>query len=196
MFGVSRVWLIGVAAAGVLAGAAFGIGSAGASGGTSSTRTTAAWPPVPASLARRLAHLPAQVQRRVKRAQARIDQLRGRIAHLGIAGPPVHETEVVPSSSGGFETVTIDSGTLKSMSGTTLTIDEGWGGHTYKTVSLSLPSGTSVTRDLQAASLSDLKAGDRVTVTQRPGGDSVTAWDSQGVPGIGFGGRLPIPPGP
>ena len=100
MLCASRVWLIGAAATCVLVGAAFGIGSAVASSGTSTTSTTAAWPPTPGGLAGRLPNLPAQAQQRLKQAQARIDQVRSRIKSLGIAGPAVHETEVVPSSSG------------------------------------------------------------------------------------------------
>lgn len=194
---LSRVWLVGLALASVLAGSAFGISSALASGGTSTTSTTSAWPPSPGALAGRLGNLPAQMQKRLKDAQTRIAQLRGQMQSLGIAGPAVHEVEVVPSGNGGFETVTVDSGTLSSVSGQTLTIDETWDGHSYKTVSITVPSGSSVTRDFKSASLSDLKTGDRVRVMQSASGDRVIAWDSANAPGGRLlSGKLPAPPVP
>jgi hypothetical protein len=180
MFQSRRLRAVALLAAGVLAGAAAGIGGAAAassgSGTTPSSSSPSAnppWPPGPPFqvLAKRLAHL-----------GARLDHIRNEIRTIGIDGPPVHQDLVVPSTTGGFETVTVDSGTIKSVSGSSLTIDEGYSGKSYRTVTLTIPAGANVDRNLAAASLSDLKAGDRVSVARSPHGTNVTAFDGRRVP--------------
>jgi hypothetical protein len=95
------------------------------------------------------------------------------------AGPPVHSDSVVPNDKGGFDTVTMDRGSFASLSGDQLTITEGTKAATYKTVTLTIPSGATVRRNREAAKLSDLKSGDTVMVLQGPQGTVVAAHDAQ-----------------
>jgi hypothetical protein len=91
-------------------------------------------------------------------------------------GPVVHEQAVVLNQAGtGFITATIDQGTVKSVSGSQLAITEGIGKVTYKTVTVTVPSGATITRDFATASLGALKAGDRVRVEQSSEGTQVFA---------------------
>jgi hypothetical protein len=107
--------------------------------------------------------------------------------HFGFlgGGPPVHGELVVPNRAGnGFETVTLDSGTVKSVSGDQLTITEGTQSATYKEATVTVPSGAKVLRNFADAQLSDLKAGDRVHVSSSPEQTVVFAVDAdhQGPP--------------
>jgi hypothetical protein len=121
-------------------------------------------------------------------------------------GPAVHAELVVPNQAGnGFETVTMDEGTLKSVSGDQLTITEGTQSATYKEVTLTIPSGAKVQRNFTSAQLSDLQQGDRVHVSTSPEETDVFAVDAnhQGPPrGLGgpHGPGAPppygAPPGP
>src|SRR5262249_59484332 len=95
------------------------------------------------------------------------------------AGPPVHSENVVPNKTGGFDTVTMDRGSFSSLSGEKLTITEGTKTATYKTLTMTIPSGASVTRNGEAAKLSDLKSGDTVMVAQSPNGTAAAAHDEQ-----------------
>jgi hypothetical protein len=95
------------------------------------------------------------------------------------AGPPVHSENVVPNKKGGFDSVTMDRGSFSSLSADQLTITEGTKTATYKTVTLTIPSGATVRRNGEAAKLSDLKSGDTVMVLQSPQGTVVTAHDAQ-----------------
>jgi len=180
MFHIRRLRPVLLVSLGLIAGAAAGIGgAAAASSGTTATTTNSSanppWPPIPGNVRQRLSNL-----------GARLDRIRSEIQALGIDGPPVHQDLVVPSSSGGFETVTIDSGTVKSVSGDSLTIDEGYNGKTYKTVMLAIPSGASVDRNFSAAKLPDLQAGDHVSVAQTSHGTHVSAIDAQHAPARPF----------
>jgi hypothetical protein len=95
-------------------------------------------------------------------------------------GGPVHVQAVVPNRAGtGFQTVTIDSGAFKALSGDQLTITEGTKSVTYKTVTLTIPSAATIRRNGASANLSGLKPGDRVHVLQLPGGTFVMAADAQ-----------------
>jgi hypothetical protein len=117
-------------------------------------------------------------------------------------GPPVHAELVVPNKDGsGFETVTMDDGTFKSLSGDQLTITEGTKSATYKDATLTIPSGATVKRNFADAQLSDLKDGDHVHVAQSPEGTFVFAVDAdhakQGPPGErGFHREFHGPPPP
>jgi hypothetical protein len=73
----------------------------------------------------------------------------------------------------------MDRGSFSSLSGDQLTITEGTKTATYKTVTLTIPSGATVRRNGEAAKLSDLKSGDTVMVLQSPQGTVVTADDAQ-----------------
>lgn len=94
-------------------------------------------------------------------------------------GPPIHSETVVPNDKGGFDTVTMDRGAFSSLSGDQLTITEGTKTATYKTVTLTIPSGASVRRNGEAAKLSNLKSGDTVMVMQGAKGTVVAANDAQ-----------------
>jgi hypothetical protein len=111
-------------------------------------------------------------------------------------GPPggfaVHAEEVVLNKAGtAFITQTEDSGTVVSVSGDQLVIKEGTASVTYKTVTLTVPSGATVYRNGATASLSDLKAGDHVRVTSSSDGTTVMAGDMAGRPGPGAHGGPP-----
>lgn len=102
-----------------------------------------------------------------------------------LAGGPafaVHAEEVVANEKGGFETVTMDSGTFSSLSGNRLTINEGTRHATYKTVELTIPSNATVFRNGEKASLSDIAHGDTVTVEQSSAGTVVSAADERHEP--------------
>jgi hypothetical protein len=83
----------------------------------------------------------------------------------GPGGPAVHGEVVVPNKAGnGFITITTDGGTIKSISGNDITIDESVGTLHYKDATVTIPSDATVVRDHAKASVSDLKEGDFVRV--------------------------------
>ncbi len=92
----------------------------------------------------------------------------------------VHADAVVPAKNGQFVQLTLDRGTVQSVSGQQLTIAEGTKTHTYKTVTLTIPTGAIVRDDRHAAQLSDVKPGQRVAVVQRPGRTLVVAHTPRG----------------
>src|SRR2546422_215711 len=117
-----------------------------------------------------------------KHAQAGPAAVREHLAARGLRfgphGPAVHEEAVVLNKAGdGFITVTSDSGTLVSASGDQLTLKELVGSVTYKTITLTIPSGATVMRNFKTASLSDLRTGDRVHVSSSSEGTAVLADD-------------------
>ncbi|GAC1573679.1 MAG: hypothetical protein NVS3B18_07170 [Candidatus Dormibacteria bacterium] len=79
----------------------------------------------------------------------------------------VHAQLVVPTQQG-FATVTLDRGTVDSVSGDQLSLTEGTPKQTYKTVTLTIPAGSTVRDNRQTASLSSLQPGQRVIVVQGP----------------------------
>jgi type IV secretory pathway TrbL component len=114
----------------------------------------------------------------------------------GPGGGAVHSVGVVPDKAGtSFITLTTDRGTVKSVdsAGATITIDEGTKSATYKTLTLTVPSGAKVIRDGKTASLGEIKAEDDVSVSSSSEGTTVFAIDSSFRPehGPGRGG----PPG-
>jgi hypothetical protein len=85
--------------------------------------------------------------------------------HGGPGGPAVHAEAVVPNKAGdGFITVTSDAGTVKSVNGNDITIDESFGKVHYKDVTVTIPDGATIIRNHAKASLSDIKADDDVRV--------------------------------
>jgi hypothetical protein len=84
-----------------------------------------------------------------------------------IARRAVHGDIVVRTKSG-FATVTFDRGTVAAVNGRQLTITEGTAKATYKTVTLTIPATAAVRDDRHRASLSDVKAGQRVLVLAAP----------------------------
>jgi hypothetical protein len=114
----------------------------------------------------------------------------------GPDGGAVHSVSVVPDKAGtSFITLTTDRGTVKSVdsAGATITIAEGTKSATYKTLTLNVPSGAKVIRDGRTASLAEIKAEDRASVSSSSEGTTVFAMDSSFHPehGPGSGG----PPG-
>jgi hypothetical protein len=109
----------------------------------------------------------------------------------GIAGAPVHADAVVPNGSGGFVTVTLDQGTVQSVSGNDLTITEGTDKAVYKTVTITVPGGATIVRNGSPSALSGLQKNDKAVVLQAPSGTHVFAF----TPGQRPFGPLPGPPG-
>jgi|GEM_PF-3238163 len=116
----------------------------------------------------------------------------------GPGGGAVHSVSVVPDKAGtSFITLTSDRGTVKSVdsAGATITLEEGTKSATYKTLTLSVPSGAKVMRDGKTASLAEIKAEDHVSVSSSSEGATVFAMDSSfrpehspgrgGAPGMG-----------
>ena len=93
-------------------------------------------------------------------------------AHHGLRarrllGRTVHGDFVVATKNG-FVTVTVDRGTVQSVSGQQLTLTEGTKTQTYKTVTLTIPGTAKVRDNKKLASLADVKAGQRAMVVQAP----------------------------
>lgn len=76
--------------------------------------------------------------------------------------------DLVVATKTGFATVTFNRGFVQSVNGQQLTIREGTKKATYKTVTLTVPAGAKVRDNGQAASLAQLRAGQRVAVVQAP----------------------------
>ena len=99
---------------------------------------------------------------------------------------------VIPNKEGtAFDTVTLDGGTVQSVSGQELTIDEGTKTLTYKTVTLTIPAGATVHRDGKTAQLGDLQKGDHaIVVANSDGTTTVNAADSSFMPADGLNGHF------
>jgi hypothetical protein len=120
----------------------------------------------------------------------------GGMMHGGPHGGGIHSVSVVPDKAGtSFITLTSDSGTVQSVdtSANTITIVEGTKSATYKTPTLTIPAAATITLDGKKATLAEIKANDRVSVSSSSEGTTVFATDSSFQPqdGPGRGG----PPG-
>jgi hypothetical protein len=125
---------------------------------------------------------------------------------VGPGGPgfAVHAEAVVPNKAGdGFITVTSDGGTIKSISGNDVTIDESVGTLHYKDATVTIPNDATVIRNHAKASVSDLREGDFIRVVASSEQTFVMAEDAAfrkqerrrfGGPG-GFDHHGPPPPG-
>src|SRR5262249_39658990 len=82
-------------------------------------------------------------------------------------------------------------GSFSSLSGNQLTIIEGTKSATYRTVTITIPANATVRRNDEKAELSDLKAGDEVSVVQGPNGTVVGAHDAQHPGPLGLKLRAP-----
>ncbi len=102
------------------------------------------------------------------------------MAMFAFGGPPVHAVQIVPNKAGdGFDTLTEDSGTVKSVSGDKLTITEGTEKATYATPTLTIPANATIQRNGESAKLSEIQTGDHVDVSSGSDGTtSVFAVDS------------------
>jgi hypothetical protein len=92
----------------------------------------------------------------------------------------VHTQAVIPVAGGSFATVTLDRGTVESVSGQQLTLREGTKTATYATVTLTIPIDAVVRDNRQSASLSSLTAGQTALVLSSPRGTHVLARTPRG----------------
>lgn len=112
---------------------------------------------------------------------------------------PGHGDLVVLNKAGtGYITETIDHGTLTGVSGDHLTIREGTSSMPYKTITVTIPTGATVQRAGNSATLSALKTGDVVVVrhfsdgtAMLAGASGTTGWSNGPGPGDGRGGYGP-----
>ncbi len=115
-------------------------------------------------------------------AKARPLHLRG--------GPAVHVEAVVLNKAGtAFITVTTDNGKVKSVDGRAVTIAEGVPSKAYKDVTVTLPDDAKIVRNGRTATVSDLKADDRIHVSQSSDGTFVFAADASFRPMRGMRGH-------
>ncbi len=122
----------------------------------------------------------------------------GRPHRGGHGGRAVHSEEVVLNKAGtAFITETRDNGKVKSVSGREVTITEAIGSVTYKNVTITLPADAKIERNGKTAAVGDLKAGDRIGVSQSSDRTFVHAGDASFRPKHGPGrGHGPGRPGP
>jgi len=91
---------------------------------------------------------------------------RGALARARALERRAVHADVVVATKTGFQTVTLDRGFVQSVNAQQLTIREGTKNATYKTVTLTIPSGAIVRDDRQASTLLALTPGQRVVVVQ------------------------------
>lgn len=114
-------------------------------------------------------------------------------------GPPVHSVSVQLDNAGtAFITVTRDEGTVTALSGNDITLHEGTATVAYKDVTVTVADGATVTRNDATAALTDIKVGDRVSISSSSEGTEVRAYDPTFRPtrdhdGPGDGHRGPPP---
>jgi hypothetical protein len=84
-----------------------------------------------------------------------------------LARRTVHANLVVATRTG-FANATLDRGKVDSVSGRQLTMTEGTKASSYKTVSMTIPSGARIRDNRQLAAMSAIKPGQRVIVLQAP----------------------------
>jgi hypothetical protein len=105
-------------------------------------------------------------------------------------GPPIHSEAVQLNKAGtAFITVTRDEGTVTAVSGSDITLHEGTKTVTYKDVTVTVAAGATVTRNDATAALTDIKVGDRVSISQSSDGSEVRAYDPAFTPTGRFGGH-------
>ncbi len=91
----------------------------------------------------------------------------GRLVGLHALKRAVHGQLVIPTKNG-FSTITFDRGTIASVNGQQLSINDGTKKHTYNTVTLSIPADARIRDNGRQAAMTDLKVGQRVLVIQGP----------------------------
>ncbi len=117
----------------------------------------------------------------------------------GPGGDAVHSVDIVLNKAkSAYITETSDEGTIESIdsSGGSITLLEGTKSLPYKTVTVAVPSGATVTLDGKSSTLGALLAGDRVSVRSSSDGTYVMAMDSSfkpegGAPPAGAKGQAP-----
>jgi hypothetical protein len=100
-----------------------------------------------------------------KAGSARAFGLKGKVAKIL---KRTAEGQLVVQTKTGWATVTFERGTVVSVSGQQLTLNEGTKTATYKTVTLTIPANARVRVNHQLATLSQLTAGQRATVLTLP----------------------------
>jgi hypothetical protein len=108
----------------------------------------------------------------------------------GPGGDAVHSVDVVLNKAKtAYITQTTDEGTVESVdsAGGTITLLEGTKALTYKTVTVTVVSGATVTLDGKSSTLGALVAGDHVSVSSSSDGTDVMAMDSSFKPEDGHG---------
>jgi hypothetical protein len=91
--------------------------------------------------------------------------------------------ELTVDTSTGFRTVTINRGTVDSVSGDTLIMTDGTPKASDQKVTVTIPSSARVRNDRRTAVLSSLTSGERVVVVQLPGRTVVRARPAQSTTG-------------
>jgi hypothetical protein len=76
--------------------------------------------------------------------------------------------QIVIHTKDGFRTVSLERGTITSVSGSTLTLTEGTRNASYKTATVTIPSDARIRDNGQSAERSSLRVGQRVLVVQAP----------------------------
>ncbi len=105
-------------------------------------------------------------------------------------GPSVHSESVQLNKAGtAFITVTRDEGTVTAVSGSDITLHEGTSTVAYKDVTVTVAAGATVTRNDATAALTDIKVGDRVSISQSSESSEVRAYDPTLKPAGHFGGH-------
>jgi hypothetical protein len=91
----------------------------------------------------------------------------------------IHSVSIETNGNGGFETVTVDAGTVTQAGTNSVTIKEGSSNATYASPTITPHGKLTVTLDGKPSTLSALATGDRVIVAQSSAGTNrVTALDS------------------
>jgi hypothetical protein len=91
----------------------------------------------------------------------------------------IHSVSIEPNGTGGFETVTVDAGTVTQAGTSSVTIKEGSSNATYASPTITPHGKLTVTLDGKSSTLSALATGDWVIVAQSSAGTNrVTALDS------------------
>lgn len=112
---------------------------------------------------------------------------------FGLGGGVVHGQVTVPKSSGGYQTVDVQQGTVTAVSSTSITVKSSDG----FTASYAVNSKTIV--DAQAAGIGSVKKGDTVYVTATVSGTTATAADVTDLTAVkagraSFGFQAPVKP--
>jgi hypothetical protein len=93
-------------------------------------------------------------------------------------GPSIHSESVQLNKAGtAFITVTRDEGTVTAVSASDITLHEGTTTVSYKDVTVTVADGATVTRNDVKAALTDIKVGDRVSISQSSESSDVRAYD-------------------
>ena len=105
-------------------------------------------------------------------------------------GFSIHSESVQLNKAGtAFITVTRDEGTVTAVSGSDITLHEGTKTVAYKDATVTVAAAATVTRNDATAALTDIKVGDRVSISQSSDGSEVRAYDPTFTPTGHFGGH-------